>query len=167
MALSDIDRNRSQPLQPATVQRLVHAWNTFGAQYSLFTDAPSLSDATIVAWMDSAESVDKLRDPLFRQDSIGMMQGLSGLWQIFLRQGSVPAAKADQTLAQLVAPFPAMKNSRDLFFAGRNGINLLLNVADATKGPVQDRMLGLLAGGPRLDDSEARVELIQEERRIV
>jgi hypothetical protein len=31
---------------------------------------------------------------------------------------------------------------------------------------VQDRMLGLLAGGPRLDDSDARAQLVQQEQRI-
>jgi hypothetical protein len=167
MALTDIDRNRPQPLQPATVARLVKAWTIFGPQYSLFTESPGLSDKTILAWMDSAEIVDKVHDPLFRQDNIGMMQGLSGLWQIFVRQGSIPAAHADESLAALVTPFNTVKTSRDLFETGRRGINLLLKEAGATSGTVQERMLGLLAGGPTLDDSEARLEMTQEEQRII
>ena len=68
MALSDMDRNRAQPLKPETVQRLVRGWTVYGAQYMIFNDAPALSDKTIVAWLDTAEALDKIRDSLFRQD---------------------------------------------------------------------------------------------------
>src|SRR5262249_23173634 len=99
MALSDIDRNRAQPLRPETVQRLIRGWTIYGSQFMIFNDAPSLADKTIVAWMDMAETIDKIRDPLFRQDVIGTAQGLTGIWQIFSRQGSIPRDKADEVLA--------------------------------------------------------------------
>jgi hypothetical protein len=166
MALTDIDRSREQPLKPETVQRLARAWSNYGAQYTIFNDVPTLTDKTIVAWIDAAEAIDKTRDPLFREDVAGTMQGLTGIWQIFCRQGSVSPDKADATLAALIAPFTSIKTSRDLFDAGRSGINNLLKTAGASSGPAQDRMLGLLAGGPRLDDSDARMELVVEEQRI-
>jgi hypothetical protein len=166
MALTDIDRNREQPLRPETVQRLVRSWNGYGAQYTIFSDVPALSDKTIVQWMDTAEAIDKKGDPLFREDVAGTMQGLTGIWQIFCRQGSVPADKADATLAAVIGPFTTIKTSRELFDAGRAGVNALLTTAGATSGPAQDRMLGLLAGGPRLDDSETRMQLVTEEQRI-
>ncbi len=106
MALSDLDRNRAQPLQPATVQRLVRGWSIYGAQYMIFGDAPGLSDKTIIAWLDNAEGLDKIHDAAsFRQDTIGMVQALTGMWQIFCRQGSIPADKADETLLAIVTPF--------------------------------------------------------------
>jgi hypothetical protein len=167
MALSDLDRNRAQPLGPATVQRMIRGWNIYGEQYAIFNDAPSLSDKTIVAWLDTAEAVDKTRDTLFRQDVVGTMQGLTGIWQIFSRQGSIPPGKADETLMALIAPFATVKSNRDLFDAGRGGEDVLLKATGAkAAGTVQDRMLGLLAGGPRLDESESRAELVQEEQRI-
>ena len=51
---------------------------------------------------------------------------------------------------------------------GRAGVNALLKSTGAvrTRHRVQDRMLGLLAGGPRLDDSDSRAELVQQEQRI-
>lgn len=168
MALSDLDRNRAQPLQPATVQRLIKGWSQYGAQYMSFNDAPAISDKTIVAWMDNAEALDKIRDSLFRQDAIGTVQGLTGLWQIFCRQGSIPADKADETLVAIIAPFGSVKSSRDLFDAGRSGVNALLK-STATSGPAnsaQDRMLALLAGGPRVDESDSRIEMVQQEQRI-
>ncbi len=168
MALSDLDRNRQQALKPETVQRMIRGWVIYGAQYVIFNDTPSLSDKTIVAWLDNAEAMDKIRDQLFRQDAIGMLQGLTGVWQIFCRQGSIAPAKADETLAALIAPFGGIKSSRDLFDAGRSGVNALFkaNGTNLAPGSLQDTMLGLLAGGPKLDDSEARAELVQQEQRI-
>ncbi len=167
MALSDLDRNRAQPLSPETVQRMIRGFSIYGDQYAIFNDAPALSDKAIVAWLDTAEAVDKTRDTLFRQDVVGMMQGLTGVWQIFNRQGSIGPAKADETLIALITPFGTVKNNRDLFDAGRAGVDVLLKATQArAEGTVQDRMLGLLAGGPRLDESESRAELVQQEQRI-
>jgi hypothetical protein len=167
MALSDLDRNRAQPLQPATVQRLIRGWSLYGAQYMIFNDAPAISDRTIIAWLDNAEGLDKIRDSVFRQDAIGTVQALTGIWEIFCRQGSIPADKADETLTALITPFGTARSARDLFDAGRSGVNTLLKSSGASgPGNVQDRMLALLAGGPRVDDSDARAELVQQEQRI-
>jgi hypothetical protein len=166
MALTDLDRNRATPLQPGTVQRLTSVWNTFSAQYAIFNDAPGVTDKTILAWLDATTNVDHIRDTLFRQDAIGEMQGLTGLWQIFCRQGSIPAAKADSTFATLILPFVTLKTNRELFDAGRNGLTLLVSSAGSTSGPMQLRILGLLAGGPRPTESEARTEMAQQEQRI-
>ena len=166
MALTDIDRNRPQPLQPATVQRLVRGFSIYGAQFATFNDVPSISDKTIVAWMDQAENLDKVRDALLRQDLIATMQGLTGLWQIFCRQGSIPAARADETLAGLIAPFATARSERDLFDAGRAGVNRLLKATDTPTGNAQEKMLALLAGGPRVDDSDSRAQLVLQEQHI-
>jgi hypothetical protein len=166
MALTDIDRNRPLPLEPATVTRLIKNWNIYGSQYSIFADGPTLADKTIVNWLDAAEALDKLRDTQMRQDAIGTMQGLSGLWQILSRQGSISGDKADAALAGIAASFTSVKNDRELFDAGRNGLNLLLKSAGSDKGTYQDRLLALLAGGTRIDESEARTTVIQQEQRI-
>ncbi|HVW86111.1 MAG TPA: hypothetical protein VHB50_15585, partial [Bryobacteraceae bacterium] len=156
MALTDLDRGRSQPLSAETADRLIKGWSIYGPQYTVFGDAPSLTDKTIVAWLDAAQSLDKIRDAQLRQDAIGTMQGLTGIWQIFSRQGSIPAPKTDETLAGIVAPFTTIRNDRELFDAGRQGLNLLVRSTAATSGTVQERMLALLAGGSRIDASEPR-----------
>ncbi len=166
MALTDLDRNRSLPLEPTTVARLVKNWNVYGPQYSIFGDAPAISDRTIVAWLDAAEALDKIRDTELRQDAIGTMQGLSGLWQIFCRQGSVPVGKADEALSGLASPFVAVKNDRELFDAGREGLNRLIKASGAPTGTIQERMLALLAGGPHIEESDSRTTLVQQEQRI-
>ena len=174
MALSDVDRNRAQPMAPATVSRLVKAWTIYGPQVSVFNDAPTVSDKTIVAWMDAAQAIDTVRDTSFRQELVGMMQGLTGVWQIFSRQGSIRAEKADEALAAVITPFGTMtgpaaatvRNSRELFDAGRNGITALLKAAGATAGTPQDHMLALLAGGPVADESSERTAIVRQEQRI-
>ena len=166
MALSDIDRVRAQPLQPATVDRVIRGWGTFGAQYTIFGDAPTLSDKTITAWLDAAELLDKLRDPGFRQNSIATYQGLTGIWQIFSRQGSISADAADGALASLLAPFATLKNNRELFDAGRSGLTGLIKSTGVTSGNTQEKMLNLLAGGAKIAPSDARAVLVQQEQRV-
>ena len=166
MALSDIDRNRAQPLEPATVGRMIRAWRIYGAQFTIFNDAPTLQDKTIVAWLDTAADLDKIRDALFRQDAIATMQGLTGIWQIFSRQGSIGADKADETLAAMLTPFVALRSERGLFDAGRTGLENLVKATGDSQGSLQDRMLALLAGGSRVDDSDARAELVRQEQQI-
>ena len=57
MALSDIDRGRAKPLEPATVDRLAREYRDMSAQYSLFAEAPALTDKTILAFLDTAHAV--------------------------------------------------------------------------------------------------------------
>lgn len=166
MGLTDIDRTRPQPLALETVEALVRVWTTFGAQYTIFADVPTLSDKTILAWLATAEALDKVRENQFRQDTIGSFQGLTSIWQIFSRQGSIPAAKADETLATIATAFTAVKNNRELFDASRKSLTAIMQVTVATAGTFQERMLGLLAGGSKLDDSDSRAELVQQEQRI-
>ncbi len=166
MGLSDIDRGRAQPLATETVDALVRVWSTFGSQFTIFADVPTVSDKTIVAWLTAAETLDKVHENQFRQDSIGSFQGLTSIWQILCRQGSIPAAKADETLAAIAAPFMSVKNNRELFDASRKGLTQIMQATGATAGTFQERMLGLLAGGAKLDESEARAELVQQEQRI-
>ena len=166
MALTDVDRGRTQPLQPATVERLAHDWAIFGSQYTIFSEAPALADHTMIAWMDTALALDKMHDQGFRQDSIAMFQGLTGLWQIFCRQMSIPPPKADAALTALLGPFTNLKSNRELFDAGRQGLNSLVTSAGATSGPMQERIMTLLAGGSRAEDAEIRTELMRQQQRF-
>ena len=165
MALTDMDRMRAQPLQTATVERLARDWNIYGSQYGFFSEVPALTDRTIVTWMDTAAGLDKLREPAFRQDAIAMYQGLTGLWQIFCRQASIAPANADAALSSLAGTFLGLKTNRELFDAGRQGLNSLLTSAGTGTGAVHDRVMALLAGSARPDDTEIRTELIRQQQR--
>ncbi len=131
MALSDVDRWRTTPLEAATVNRMAREYPTFGSQYAVFTEAPGVRDQTIIQYLDTAQAISRIGDLEFRADTAGMMQGLAGLWQIFCRQRSIPVSEADQVLAGIVAGFAKARNDGDLFDAGRSGIALLLKASGA------------------------------------
>ena len=147
LALTEMERQRKTPLAPKTIDDLARNYHDLGAQYAILAEAPELSDATIESFLDVAESLEAIKDAGVRSDAGGAVQGLIGLWQIFLRQGSLPAAAADKTLAGILKPFDDITSESDVFPAGEAGVKLLLENTQGGAGPAQDRIVDLLAGG--------------------
>ena len=168
MTLSDLDRWRAKALDPATAQRLATDYHTYGSQYSLFSEAPQLTDQTILQYLDAARALNHGSDNQLRQDLTASMQGLVGMWQIFCRQRFIAPGAADATLAGIIAPFPQAHSQRELFDAARSGVGLLLKATGAPEGTsAQDWMLGLLAGAQTTSDSETQARVIQDMVRIL
>jgi hypothetical protein len=167
MAISDLDRQRTTPLSPATVDRMAREYRTYGAQYAIFNDGPSVSDKTINLFLDTATSINKIKDPLLRSDTAGTVQALVGLWQIFCRQGSLPEAKADATLSGILNGFGQVHGDRDVFDGGRAGVKLLLAATGKEDANPQDRFIDLLAGVGDSADTESHTTLVQEMIRIL
>jgi len=168
MALSDINRSRQQPLQPATVDRLARDYRAYGSQYGMFAEAPGLSDKTIVLFLDTAHAIPQISDMTLRADTAGTLQALIGLWQIFNRQGSIAPDHADATLAALITPFGKMKSPREVFDAGRTGVKTLLAAANSTeKGSPQDRMIDLLAGTGSHPDADSHRQVVEGMIRVL
>jgi hypothetical protein len=168
MALSDLDRYRSKPLAPETVDLLARNYRVYGSQYAIFNDAAAVSDKSIAQFMDTADEVTRLKDPILRADTLGTMQSLVGLWQILSRSGSLPAAKADETFISLIVPFSAVHDDRMLFDAGRGGVMLLLSATGSKPGgAAQARLLDLLAGAADFSDVESHTQIVQEMMRIL
>jgi hypothetical protein len=167
MALSDMERGRTKPLDPETVDRLARDYHEMNAQYALFSEAPALTDKTILSFLDVARSVSQIRDPGLRADSAGTLQALMGLWQIFVRQGSLPQADSDAALAGILAPFTKLQNDRELFDGGLAGVRLLLKGTHSPASiPVQDRMIDLLAGISAPNSSDTQQRMIQDVIRV-
>ncbi|HVO98529.1 MAG TPA: hypothetical protein VMT15_10710 [Bryobacteraceae bacterium] len=167
MALSDVERNRATPLEASTIDRLAHEFRNLGSQYQLFAEAPSVTDRTVLAYLDAAHSLDKIGDQALRADAAGTFQALSALWQIFVRQGSLSAVQADRTLAQIVEPFQKVQSEREVFDGGRTGVKALLEAAGWPKGvSAQDRMIDLLGGTSSTDASEARTQIAEDMIRV-
>ena len=167
MAISDLDRNRDKPLEPATVVRLARDYRTFGSQYSIFNDSTAVSDQTIVQFLDSARAVSQIGDSGLRANSVATMQALVGLWQIFCRQGSISSANANSALAGMLAPFSQIKSATSLFDAGRQGIELLVKLGNGESSrPPQDRVIDLLAGASS-SDTDTHAQVRQEIMRIL
>ncbi|HUI76444.1 MAG TPA: hypothetical protein VLY24_00975 [Bryobacteraceae bacterium] len=168
MATSDVDRFRARPLEPATIERLAHDYHVYGQQYAMLNDAPSISDKTVLQFLDTAEAISHIKDQLLRADSAGTMQALVGLWQIFCRQSSIPPDQADAALAGILTPFSQIHRDRDIFDAGKNGVLLLVKATGSsdTAAP-QDRLLDLLAGTANPTDPDAQAQVVSEMNRIL
>jgi hypothetical protein len=167
MAVSDMERNRTQPLKEATVDRLARDFRRMNAQYPLFSEAPTLRDETIVQFLDTARAVGQMRELTLKADAAGTMQSLIGLWQIFARQGAIAPPDADATLSALLAPFSKIQGDRDIFDAGRGGVKLLLAASHSPdKLSPQDRVMDLLAGTANEDDSDAHQQVVEDMIRI-
>ncbi len=147
LVLTDVNRNRTRPLEAATVDRLVREYRQMGAQYSLFSEAPYLSDKTILQFIDTAAQTSRISDRALRADALGILQATVGLWQIFSRQGVIATTQADATLSEILSALGRPLNAADLFDRGRAGVGLLLKAARTPEdASPQDRMISLLAG---------------------
>lgn len=163
MAASDIDRRRSEPLAPATVDRLARAWSERGAQYPIFTETGSLSDQTIVTFIDKTDEVEKIGDRILRADTAGSMQALVGLWQILVRNGSLPESEADSVLATILAQFDRPGDKATLYDRTTTGLEALLAATGTPAGPSpQNRIIDLLAGAAAPTDAETHQLLVQD-----
>ena len=171
MALTDIERNRAKPLATNTVEQLVLDFKQLGTQYPLFAEAPSVSDATIVQFLEAARGIAQVKDIVLRADAAGTMQAVAGFWQMFVRQRNIAAADADASLAAVIQPFAKIQNQRDVFDAGQKGVRKLLEVAHApATGSEQDHMMDLLAGTKATGDtglSDAHQQMIQDMTRVL
>jgi hypothetical protein len=173
MAITDLDRNRPVPLEAATVDRLARAYHDYGSQFAIFSESRTISDKSVNQYMDAIENINRLRDPLLFSDVAGSFQALIGLWQILVRQQSIPASQADSVFSSIAGSFLQIRNDRELFDAGRNGVKLLL--AGTASGPAaparssnpHERLVDLLAGSPETGDSEAREQMAQQIVRIL
>ncbi len=163
MALTDVDRNRVTPLTAETTARLAHDYRVYGSQYSLFSESRRLSESSITGFLDVAEGITKIHDPLLRSDVAGTFQSLMGLWAILVRQGTLTGDKADTTFAGINAAFGKVGGERDLFDAGRTGVKLLLGDTNNA----EEKMVDVLAGAAQSEDTETRDQLKQEIHRIL
>jgi hypothetical protein len=172
MALSDLDRNRPKPLEPATVDRLARSFHNYGSQYAIFSESRALSDKSINQFLDTAEAINKVRDQDLRADVAGTFESLISLWQILVRQQSLPEAQADSVFSGIATSFAQIKNEREIFDAGRGGVKLLMAAvpagqSSATAAEPQERILDWLAGASFSQDAEARDQVSQEMLRVL
>jgi hypothetical protein len=160
LAVSDMERGRAQPLDTQTVEQLVLRWRKFGAQYAILNQTPVLSDKTILQFLNTADAVSNISDGSLRCDTVGIFQALAGSWQAFVRQGLIPQAKADETLVALMEIIGKIRNSRELFDAGRLGVKTLLSASGAPDNAnPQDRMTDLLVGAVSTSDEDSQQAL--------
>jgi hypothetical protein len=173
MTLSDFNRRRTKPLEVATIDRMLRDFRLMGAQYTVLAEAPELSDAAIIQFLDLSKQLNDIGDVEDKADRVGMFQGLVGLWQILSRHGLIPASGADAAIREIMTPFTTVKNNQQLFDLGRAATLALLKAAGRGGEGVkpQEAMLELLAGArrPSGDDplqEDSHNQIVQEMARI-
>ncbi|MEZ5356048.1 MAG: hypothetical protein R2762_25720 [Bryobacteraceae bacterium] len=167
MAMTDLNQRRTKPLEPATVDRLARNWRLVGAQYPVFSEIPTLPDATILTYLERIETVNGIRNQQVRADAAGSLQALIGLWQIFSRNGNIPLSEAETVLSDLLKAFDGVKDSEQVFVAAVTGTRRLLQATDSPAGvSAHDRILTLLAGTAAPKDIEAHEQILQDMMRI-
>lgn len=167
MALSDVNHFRKTPLEAATVDKLARNWRLVGSQYPVITEVPTLSDAAILQYVEAVLGENSIKDQALRANSAGSMQALISLWQIFARNGLIPAEKAEATLVGILNGFTKIKSQYEVFTVGIAQLRSLLAAAGVgAASNAQDRMLELLAGSARPKDLDSHQQLVQDMVRI-
>ncbi len=174
LALNDVDRDRAKPMSAELAARLIAGYRNYGAQYIVFADAPSLSEASIEHYLDTCADMSGIHDGLVKADAVGTLQALVETWQIFLRQNIIPTDSADASFTKLIEPFGHVRQESEVFNAGRSGVDVLLATAKAEKrGSRQEQLVELLVGKVHASDAsvpfspaENFVRVFDEQRLI-
>lgn len=167
MALTDVDSRRPKVLEAPTVDRLARTWRNYGAQFSLIAEANEASDATILQFIDTAESVSGIRDQMLRADAAGSLQSLLALWQIFHREGGIETKDTDKALAAILTPFSKIKNAREVFDGSRDALRALVDLTPSNKSlNMHDRVMDLLSGAGVSGDEDAHRTVLEDTIRV-
>ncbi|MGB6745027.1 MAG: hypothetical protein WBE38_15375 [Terracidiphilus sp.] len=171
LQLSAIEDGRpdSQPLSRETVRLLAANFVRFYNWYSIFSEFPALEDASISAFVDAADRVDKIPNPSLRANALGSFQADVGLWQIFARQGQIPAAALNTSWQNAIRPFASISSSQQLFEAARGSLGATLLAVSGSANLTQDQIVELLAGPAQQTDDGRRVhqELARRIRSVL
>ena len=171
LALSEMDHARAPepPLSPQIVTRLAKEFQRFSDQYLIFSEFHTLNDASLTQFLNAADAVDRITDTNLRAETVGMIQADTGLWQILVRQGQIPAANLNPSWQRLVQPFSDVHSTPQLFDATRNSLAELFRSATGKPRLSQDEFILLLAG-PSQTSSEGfqvREQLANQIRSVL
>ncbi|GGG75073.1 hypothetical protein GCM10011585_17300 [Edaphobacter dinghuensis] len=177
LMLGELDRERQfgKRLSVETVRLLADRFTQFNSWYLVFTEFPSLDDASIVHFMNVADAIDGTSNQTLRENTLGAFQATVGLWQILARQNQIPNAELNTSWQQIIEPFGAISSSAQLFDATRNSLGKLLLAAGSKADSSQDEIVSLLAG-PRQESPDGqrvhmalagRMNSVLEDQRLV
>ena len=163
LAITNLERARSQPLANATVERMILDYPKFGAQFSYLSESSALSDETVIAFLDSMAEIDKINNYGRRADIVGSQQALVALWQILVRQGHIGPQEADKSLYDISMSFREVRRNDDaLFQAARTGVQRLLSAANVQAGAEPHvALVRLLSGRPGPNEGGQHEALIE------
>jgi hypothetical protein len=166
LTLSELDRVRppQHRLTPQTVLLLAGNFPKFSDQYPTFSEFSELSNASITAFVNVAETLDKIPNQTLRGNAIGIFQGNLGLWQILARQSEISRPGLNNSWQTVIAPFAKIGSAAQLFDAGRDSLEALLRSATGKTSVSQDEIIELLAGPRQTSPEDQRMHREEADR---
>ncbi|GAC1651033.1 MAG: hypothetical protein NVS9B15_11010 [Acidobacteriaceae bacterium] len=157
LTLCELDRRRAagNPLSPETVSFLAPRFPTFHSWLLTFSEFPSLTDQSIVHFINIAESLQRTHGEALQANALGAFQANVGLWQILARQHQIPIAELNTSWGQMIDPFVKISSSAQLFDASRHSLREILHAAGGDPNGSPEQIVDLLAG-PLQPNSEAQ-----------
>ena len=148
LCLSELDRQRgsARRLSPGTVFLMAQKYPDFSDQYLIFNEFPELNDNSIVHFLTTAESINKISDHTLRGNAMGILQANVGLWQILARQGQVDRSQLNSTWVAVLQPFTNIGSNAQLVTAGRASLDQVFLAATGKPTGSEEELIGLLAG---------------------
>ena len=169
--LTEVDRNRSgeERLSSETTRLLIANYSRLRDQYQTFAEFSALDNTSIALFVKTTGKIDTIRDPLLRADTMGTFEANLGLWQIFARQGQIPADQMNESWRQTIEPFGLFASSTQLFDATRNSLLAVVKAASGEATVTQDKIIDLLAGPqrPTIDSRQVHERLANEIRTVL
>ena len=148
-------RTPERALKSETLRTLAAHFEKYSDQYLLFSEFPQLDDASIVAFVNTAEAIDRISNHTLRGNAMGTFQAEIGLWQILARQQQIADDRVNSSWQAVMKPFAKIENSTQVFDAGRESLSAVFRAASGKPHLSQDEVIELLAG-PRPADAEGR-----------
>lgn len=177
LALSEIDRARGtgSGLSPETARLMTENFAKYENQYMVFAEFHILNDASITAFIDTAEAIDKIPEPTVRIETTGILQAQCALWQILARQGQIPTGDRNGSWQRIIHPFASIHSTATLYDATRTSLTELMRAATGKSDVSQDAIIALVAGptptsplrGQVRDEIANRMRAVLEAQRLV
>jgi len=162
-------RTGQERLSEGTDQLIARRLSQFDRWFSIFSEFSTLDDTSLDTFVSAADHVENIKTPTLRANALGAFQATIGLWQIFARQGQIPAEKQKASWQNVVQPFLQVTSSVQLFEASRHSLQAISQTVANRPDLSQDNIVDLLAGPPQNSPNSQRVhtELVQRLRTVL
>ena len=171
LQFSELDSHRAPDhrLKPETIRLLAAKFDQFDEQYLIFSEFPDLDDASITAFVNTAETLDKISNHTVRGNAMGSFQAVIGIWQILARQGQIPADDLNASWQAAVQPFGKVATAPQLFDAGRTSVSAVARASGGKEPFSQSELMEALAGPVQSEPQAKQVhaEMAREIRAVM
>jgi hypothetical protein len=171
LLFSELDATRADKhqLSADTFRILANKFDEYNQQYLIFDEFSELNDASITAFVRTADSINDISNHTLRGNAMGTFQADIGLWQILARQVEIPRTKLNESWQQVLKPFKKISSSAQLFEAGRGSLGAVLHFANGPNSASEDEIINLIAGPQqtREEDRKVHQEIARKIRAVM